>query len=348
MKDWSGAVPQGSAKQGPSSAPVCSIITPYHHGEQFIQRTIASICAQTFGDWEYIIVDDGSSDESFAVVAEGIVGDQRIRLLRQPNGGVNRARNAGLAAASPSRYLLFLDQDDCLEPEALATMVDYLDARPDVGMVYCDWQCVDAHDRPVAIPWETRRFAPAWFGRRRVPDEHPESSFATLWSCPRAMPSGSLLRRSIFEQTPGLDETYRCVGDLQLMLYMALQAPVHFLPVPQLRYRRHDANMSNLPATATELKRLKQEWWRGEMLSGREQSIARHAILFSQYLALCRHLEAITDSAHRDDLRGIPIRCWRAMRSTAGLGWLLLFRLWLGSNRSRQSEPKATRGLSYG
>src|SRR5262249_15296134 len=159
-----------------------------------------------------VIVDDGSCDESVAVVEASIAGDPRIRLLRQANGGVNRARNAGLAAAtSSSRYLLFLDQDDCLESEALATMVPYLEARPEAGMLYSDWKCIDADDQPMAIPWDTRRFAPTLFGRRLVPDKEPESTFATLWTCARAMPSGTLLRRSVFEQTPGLDETYRCI-----------------------------------------------------------------------------------------------------------------------------------------
>jgi hypothetical protein len=97
--------------------------------------------------------------------------------------------------SSSSRRLLFVDHDDLLEPEALATKVRYLEQRPAVGMVCCDWHCIDKYDRfmPVnasAIPQRT----PDRVGLRVLRDDEPETPFATLLSCFRDVPTASMYR----------------------------------------------------------------------------------------------------------------------------------------------------------
>src|SRR4051794_2842896 len=106
------------------SMPTVTVVTPCYNAARFIERTIGSVCAQTFGDWEYVIVDDGSKDDSAAVVERWIAAKGlgvKIRLVRQPNGDKCRACNAGVRHASAgTKYLYFLDADDMLEPGALA------------------------------------------------------------------------------------------------------------------------------------------------------------------------------------------------------------------------------------
>ena len=84
-----------------------SIIMPVYNGERFVADAIGSILMQTIADWELIVVNDGSTDGTQAVL-ECFAGDPRIRLLRKENGGVSSARNAGIAAAT-GEYLAFLD-----------------------------------------------------------------------------------------------------------------------------------------------------------------------------------------------------------------------------------------------
>lgn len=125
------------------SAPgqLISVIVPCYNQARFLREAIDSLLAQTYSDWEAIIVDDGSPDDA-ALVASELVGRAppgQIRLLRQPNAGLASARNSGVRAARGT-YILPLDSDDAIAPEMLATTAQVLDARPEVGFVYTDVQ----------------------------------------------------------------------------------------------------------------------------------------------------------------------------------------------------------------
>ena len=96
-----------------------SVIMPAHNRETFIRDSIDSVLAQTFTDFELIVVDDGSTDTTAAIVKS--YTDPRIRLIRQPNQGVSVARNTGLEAAQ-GKFITFLDSDDLYYPEFLKTL----------------------------------------------------------------------------------------------------------------------------------------------------------------------------------------------------------------------------------
>lgn len=109
-----------------------SIITPAFNGERFISGLAASVNAQSTFDWEWIIVNDGSTDGTAALL-DGLT-DPRIRVVHQANAGASAARNTGLAQARGA-YVTFLDVDDRLPPNSLQCRADYLDAHPDVDIV---------------------------------------------------------------------------------------------------------------------------------------------------------------------------------------------------------------------
>lgn len=109
-----------------------SVITPVFNGESYIDSAIQSVIAQTFQDWELIVVNDGSSDGTAAIL-DGL-DDPRIRVIHQANGGVSSARNVGLELAR-GEYLTFLDADDCLPSDALWARSAFLDEHPDVDIV---------------------------------------------------------------------------------------------------------------------------------------------------------------------------------------------------------------------
>ncbi|MDW8146902.1 MAG: glycosyltransferase family A protein [Roseiflexaceae bacterium] len=116
-----------------------SVVIPCYNQARFLPEAVASVVAQTFTDWEIIIVDDGSPDDTAAVAQRLIAAypDRRIRLIRQENRGLAEARNAGIRVAR-APYILPLDADDMIEPEMLALTVAALDTHPDVGFVYTD------------------------------------------------------------------------------------------------------------------------------------------------------------------------------------------------------------------
>ncbi len=252
-----------------------SVITPCHLVERFIPRVLNSVAAQTFTDWEHIVVDDGSPDGTAALVAERVAVEPRLSLLRQANAGVIAARNRGFDASDPATsYVLFLDGDDELKPTMLERMVGYLDAHPDVSMLFCENEAVDAEGRPTRSQSPGTRYTPTRFGVRRIPREEPATPFAALffWGC--VTPSVSLLRRSVFEMAGGFSEDQGFYAeDLDLWLKIALRGTIHFLP-EQLVVRRIRADSHSRHADIPgQERRLFERWLHADWLTAAERQM---------------------------------------------------------------------------
>ena len=164
---------------------VISIIVPIYNIEKFLPCCIDSILAQTFTEWELILVDDGSKDTCGSICDEYATKDGRIRVIHKPNGGLTSARNAGLAMAS-GEWVMFLDGDDWIEPEMLELLLregeetgadivmgDFLFAYPDRDVPYRlpDWDdCkTTSLNRYITSVWTC-----VWGGihRRSLYEEH--------------------------------------------------------------------------------------------------------------------------------------------------------------------------------
>ncbi len=118
-----------------SSSPEVSIIMPAYNAAAFISESIKSIQDQTFENWELIVVDDGSQDQTYGVVESLAQKDERITVLKQKNGRQGKARNTALNAASGT-WIAFLDADDLWVPEKLSLQMALLKSNPNVGLVY--------------------------------------------------------------------------------------------------------------------------------------------------------------------------------------------------------------------
>jgi glycosyltransferase EpsJ len=106
----------------PNKAPIISVIVPVYQAEAFLDQCVQSMLAQTERDFELLLIDDGSPDNSPALCDAYAARDSRVRVIHKPNGGVSSARNAGLDAAA-GKFVVFLDSDDWAEPDYLSRLL---------------------------------------------------------------------------------------------------------------------------------------------------------------------------------------------------------------------------------
>ena len=123
--------------------PLVSIITPCYNAAPFISQAIESVLAQSFGDWEMIIVDDCSSDDSLLIIQEYARIDSRIRYLRtdKPSGSPTLPRNMGIKEAK-GRYIAFLDSDDIWLPNKLSDQLKVFE-KSEVAIVFSNYEKVN-------------------------------------------------------------------------------------------------------------------------------------------------------------------------------------------------------------
>jgi glycosyltransferase involved in cell wall biosynthesis len=305
--------------------PKISLITPCFNVAPFIGEALASVAAQTVTDWEHVIVDDGSTDDSGAIVEAVSARDARVKLLRQTNRGVCAARNAGFRACSPSsQYLLFLDADDYLEPQMLEVLCGHLDVHPEAGIAYCDYSRIDESGRPLPAEPPIPRYVPSALGMRQLPPSEPRTPLESIVCGAPVLESLSVLRRSAYEQTPGWPESFGQHGEgTELFTRMALVSEVHFVPRPLYRYRkRAGQSTSDELKKARQSARLRERLGKMPGITPAQQQQIRAALRFVHYragpldgvMAGLRH-------ARRGELR-------RAARFIMGAAWRYPISLW--------------------
>lgn len=136
--------------------PQVSIITPCYNASRYISQTIDSVLTQTFTDWEMIIVDDGSKDDSSDIVEKYVKKDSRIRLIQQPNGGSANARNHGIREAT-GRYIALLDADDLWLPQFLEKQIEFMKEKNAI-CVYSSYKRIDENSNEILKPLICRPF----------------------------------------------------------------------------------------------------------------------------------------------------------------------------------------------
>lgn len=119
--------------------PRLSILMPVHNEASYLPAALHSLIRQTFSEWELIVVDDGSTDDTPSILAKYAHNDHRIMVIRQDGGGLVTALNVGLAACR-APLVARMDGDDICHPRRLEHQVAYLDSNPDVGLVACNFR----------------------------------------------------------------------------------------------------------------------------------------------------------------------------------------------------------------
>ncbi len=201
-----------------------SVVIPLYNARDVIRETIETVLAQTWKDYDVIVVDDGSTDGSGAIVREF---GGRIRYIRQENGGVARARNRGVAE-STGEFIALLDHDDLWHPAKLEKQVAVLDRCPEVGMVITDVVHLDRDGRPMGV-----------IGAGYNPSE----TFARLFVRGYVpTPSAAMIRRSVLQTVGGFDERFHSAGldDHELWTRIAAQYDIANIAEPLTFHRNRD------------------------------------------------------------------------------------------------------------
>jgi GT2 family glycosyltransferase len=210
-------------------APTVSVVIAVRDGEAYLGEAIGSVRAQTFADWELIVVDDGSTDDTPEIIAAARRQDDRVRVLRQEAGGVSRARNRGCEAAR-GRYLAILDADDVALPERLALQVPYLDSRPEVAVVGGAGTIVDEGGREI--------------GAAVYPTDPSEAEALLAAGRTPLIQSAATMRTEAFRATAGYRPALKRAQDFELWLQISEHGLVANLGDTVVRYRVHGAQAS--------------------------------------------------------------------------------------------------------
>lgn len=272
--------------------PTVSIVTIFQNAEEFLAEAIESVRCQSFADWQLILVDDGSSDDSAAIArcALGSLPDRIVCCAHE--GGVNRgmsaSRNLG-ASHARGRYITFLDADDVWPREKLAEQVAILERETEAAMVYGRakaWFSWNADDPRADHFWD--------LGVTPNQLVEPPRLFELLMKnkAQSPMSGNAMIRCAVFDEVGGFDDTFRGLyEDAVFFAKINLAYPAYVSDRTWLFYRQHaNSCTAREEAQDYEASRLVFLNWLGDYLESKAGSVipgARRA--FEQELWHCRH-----------------------------------------------------------
>ena len=225
----------------PRSAPHVSVIIPAHNSADFIVTAVESVLAQTFADYEIVVVDDGSTDDTREVLKQF---EGRIVYLHQQNRGVSAARNAGIRRAR-GELVCLLDADDIWRPEKLARQTALMAARPTLGLLFADAEESEGPTVQKSSILKTMMFGPESLSQIPLQD-----AFRKLLT-ENFIPTSTVMMRKTCLETAGLfDEDLPNAEDRDMWLRMSSQFPIGCVPEVLAIKRSHGANISTRTAMA--------------------------------------------------------------------------------------------------
>ncbi|MET0387887.1 MAG: glycosyltransferase [Polyangiales bacterium] len=230
------------------SEPFVSVLMPVYNPGPFLREALDSVLAQTYPAFELVVIDDASTDGSYAILQDYAARDPRVRVFRQPqNLGIVAARNRAFLEARPdAKYCAILDSDDVALPERLTQQVAFLEQHPDYALVGGHTLIIDQTSQVVGI--------------RRYPTAYADICAMITRVNPIAQPA-VMLRRSLLEQ-PAYDASYPRCQDYELWLRLAAKHPIANLDQPVIRYRVSptQGKRTQLRATLALTLRIQRKW----------------------------------------------------------------------------------------
>lgn len=192
-----------------------SILLPTYNRKSLLKRSISSVLAQTYDNWELIIIDDGSTDGTEEYIKSTFV-DNRIKYFRQANKGVSSARNTGGALAT-GKVIAFIDSDDEWCVTKLARQLEFMDVHPDAGLIFSNATIIgpagEASDKPELIPHRKDMV----YGLKEVLAD-PYLGIPTV-----------IMTNDLFAEVGGFDERLSTAEDVDFFLRVALKSRIGYL-----------------------------------------------------------------------------------------------------------------------
>ena len=220
------------------TSPLISVVTPAYNASGFIAETIRSVQKQSLTDWEHIVIDDGSTDDTVAVVEQN--ADKRLRLIRQENAGQSAAQNAGLAVAKGTRIVM-LDADDLMLEGAFQRLSDALDACPEAVLAYGKSWLIDLDGNPCGVR-QVLASRTVTIGLEDM-----------LLQNPIVSGGAAMIRADVMRASGGFDPEIRMAQDWECWCRLATKGP--FVAIggkAVLEYRLHPLSVSRLDAQMPE------------------------------------------------------------------------------------------------
>jgi glycosyltransferase involved in cell wall biosynthesis len=219
-----------AAHRAQKSSAMVSIIIPNYNHARFVSDAIQSIISQDYSNFEIIVVDDGSTDDSHAVIAKF---GKRVQYIWQKNQGLSAARNTGIRTARGD-FIGVLDADDMYEPGFMSSLVPVLVENPDAAGVYCGYQFVDHQNNP--LPQRESRL---------IPDEQ---LYQALLDGNFLVPESLLVRRCCYDDVGLFDESFDACEDWEMWLRITKQYRVIGSSMVLTRHRILPGSMSTDPS----------------------------------------------------------------------------------------------------
>ncbi len=218
--------------------PTISVVLPVYNGESTIGETIGSVLNQSFTDFELIVINDGSTDGTLAVLAE--IVDDRLKIFSYANAGLSTSRNRGISHAA-GEYIAFIDADDCWTPDKLAGQLNALMANPKAGLAYSWTDFIDVAGQ---------------FLRSGIHLSYSGNVYSKLLVY-HFLENGSnaLIRKSVLMQVGGFDEALTAAEDWDLHLKIAARYEFIAIPAVQILYRKMAQSMSQNTANQEAMSR---------------------------------------------------------------------------------------------
>lgn len=212
-----------------SVQPLVSVVTPVFNGGKYLSDTIESILNQTFRDFEFILLDDGSTDDSLAILREYAAKDSRIRVITRENRGLGTTQHE-LVYLAQGEFIAQLDHDDIAFPDRLELQVDFLRKNPEVAVVGGAYQLIDSGDR--------------YLTTLTLPQTNEEIQTLMLGGHCAIGHFGAMMRRAQMLEIGSYDSSLNSAADIDLFLRLGEVGELANLSDVLMKYRLHDKSAS--------------------------------------------------------------------------------------------------------
>lgn len=217
-----------------SFSPLISVIMPVYNGERFLQEAIDSVLCQTFPDFELLIIDDGSTDNTSAIL-EKYQNEPKIRIFQGRHQGVSAARNLGVSNARGG-FVAFIDSDDRYDPNGLEKLLDAIQAHPDCEVVHAYFHSIDENGR---------------VGPKQGLELKPSSTISEGFQLPSSLPYSwdtilsvqftcslwaAIFRKSVFEKYGLFRTDLSSWEDYEYFVRIYTHAPLSIWAIPEYTY----------------------------------------------------------------------------------------------------------------